>query len=100
MDMIYVAGLFSLIGLVLWSATRRSQIFRVAIRKGRVTVVRGRVPASFLGDLRAIVRHVEDGTICSVKQGGEGRLVFSSSIDDRTAQRLRNAYAIYPGKRL
>jgi hypothetical protein len=100
MDLVYVAGLFGVIGLVLWAATRHNEIFRVAIKKGRVSVLRGRVPPSFLGDLREIVKHVEDGTIRAVKQSGEGRLVLSSSIDERTAQRLRNAYAIYPGKRL
>ena len=100
MDFVYVAGLFGLIALVLWAATRHNEIFRVTVTRGRVTVVRGRVPPSFLGDLREIVRHVDKATIHAVKQGGEGRLVLSSSIDERTAQRLRNAYAIYPGKRL
>jgi hypothetical protein len=99
-DLVYVAGLFGLIGLVLWAATRHNEIFRIVIKKGRATVLRGRVAPSFLSDLREIVRHVEDGTIHAVKQGGEGRLVVSSSIDERTAQRLRNAYAIYPRKRL
>ena len=100
MDLVYVAGLFGLIALVLWAATRHNEIFRVAIKNGRVTVLRGRVPPSFLGDLREIVRHVQGGTVRAVKQGGEGRLVVSSEIDDRTAQRLRNAFAISPAKRL
>ena len=100
MDLVYVAGLFGLIALVLWAATRHNEIFRLTITRGRVTVVRGRVPPSFLSDLRETVKHVERATVHSVKEGGEGRLVFSSTIDERTAQRLRNAYAIYPGKRL
>lgn len=100
MDVVYVAGLFGLIGLVLWASTRHNEIFRITVKAGRATVVRGRVPPSFLGDLREIVRHVENGTVHAVKEGGEGRLVLSSTIDDRTAQRLRNAYAVYPGKRL
>lgn len=100
MDLVYVAGLFGLIALVLWAATRHNEIFRVAIKNGRVTVLRGRVPPSFLGDLREIVKHVPAGTVRALKQGGEGRLVVSSEIDDRTAQRLRNAFAISPAKRL
>ncbi len=101
MDAVYILGLFGLIGLVLWAATRHNEVFRVAIRGGRVTVIRGRVPPSFLGDMREIVRHVADGTVHAVKQGGEPRLVVSPSIDERTAQRLRNAFALYPGaKRL
>ena len=100
MDLVYVAGLFGLIGLVLWAARRHNELFRVTITRGRVAVTRGRVAPSFLGDLREIARHVEAGTIRAVREGGEGRLVISASIDERTAQRLRNAYAIYPGKRL
>ena len=94
MDAVYALGILGLIALVLWAATRHNEIFRVAIRGGRVTVVRGRVPPSFLGDLRDIVRHVKDGTVHAVKSGGEPRLVLSSSIDERTAQRLRNAFAL------
>ncbi len=100
-DAIYAAGILGLIGVLLWAATRHNEVFRVAIRGGRVTVVRGRVPPTFLGDLREIVRHVKDGTVHAVKSGGEARLVVSSSIDERTAQRLRNAFALYPAaKRL
>ena len=101
MDAVYAAGILGLIALVLWAATRQNEIFRLAIRSGRVTVVRGKVPPSFLSDLRELVRHVNDGTVHAVKSGGEARLVFSSSIDERTAQRLRNAFALYPAaKRL
>jgi hypothetical protein len=100
-DAIYAAGILGLIAVLLWAATRHNEVFRVAIRGGRVTVVRGRVPPTFLGDLKEIVRHVKDGTVHAVKQDGEARLVVSSSIDERTAQRLRNAFALYPtAKRL
>lgn len=101
MDAVYAAGILGLIALVLWAATRQNEIFRLAIRAGRVTVVRGKVPPTFLSDLRELVRHVNEGTVHAVKSGGEARLVFSSSIDERTAQRLRNAFALYPAaKRL
>lgn len=103
MDAVYVVGVLGLIGLALWMAKRQNEVFRVAIRGGRATVLRGKVPPSFLGDLREIVRHghVQDGTVRAVKSGGEPRLVVSPSIDERTAQRLRNAFAVYPGtKRL
>jgi hypothetical protein len=101
MDAVYVVGALGLIGLALWVAKRQNEVFRVSIRGGRATVLRGKVPPSFLGDLREIVRHVQDGTVHAVKSGGEARLVVSSSIDERTAQRLRNAFAVYPAaKRL
>src|SRR5258708_5923660 len=94
MDVVYVAGVLGLIGLVLWAATRQNEIFRVTVRGGRATVLRGKVPPGFLSDLREIVGSVQDGTIHAVKRGGEAALVVSSSIDERTAQRLRNAFAV------
>ena len=101
MDAVYAAGILGLIGLALWAATRQNEIFRVSIRAGRMTVVRGRVPPTFLGDLREIAGHVSDGTVRAIKESGEPRLMVSSSIDERTAQRLRNAFAVQTrGKRL
>ena len=94
MDVVYVAGVLGLIGLALWAATRQNEIFRVAVRGGRATVLRGKVSPAFLSDLREIVRGVQDGTVHAVKRGGEPALVVSSSIDERTAQRLRNAFAV------
>lgn len=100
MDAIYVAGVLGLIVIALWFAMRQNEIFRVEIRGGRATVVRGKVAPSFLGDLRDVVRHVDRGSVHAVKRGGEPNLVVSSSIDERTAQRLRNAFALNTAKRL
>ena len=101
MDAVYAMGILGLIGLVLWAATRQNEVFRIAIRGGRATVLRGKVPPSFLSDLRDVVRHVDDGSVHAVKRDGEACLVVSASIDERTAQRLRNAFALYPtAKRL
>lgn len=98
MDLVYAMGTLGLIGLLLWVATRQNEVFRVAIRRGRATVTRGKVPPSFLSDLQEIVGpHTQDGTIHAVKRGGEPALVVSSSIDERTAQRLRNAFAVHRG---
>ena len=101
MDAVYAMGVLALIATALWAATRHNEIFRIAIRSGRATVVRGKVPPSFLGDLRDLVRHVDAGSVRAVKQDGDARLVMSTSIDEKTAQRLRNAFALYPtAKRL
>jgi len=100
MDAVYALGILGLLALLLWVATRQNEVFRVVIRGGRVTVLRGKVPTSFMTDLRDLVRHVDAGTVHAVKRDGEPRLVVSASIDERTAQRLRNAFAVYPGKRL
>lgn len=98
MDVVYVAGVLGLIGLALWAATRQNEVFRVAVRGGRATVLRGKVPPGFLSELREIVAGVQDGTVHAVKRGGEPALVVSSSIDERTAQRLRNAFAVRGGR--
>lgn len=97
MDLVYVAGLAGLIGLLLWAAKRQNEVFRVTVRGGRATVVRGKVPPGFLSDLKEIVTDVREGTVHAVKRGGEAELVISSSIDERRAQRLRNAFAVRRG---
>ena len=94
MDAFYAMGILGLIGLALWAATRQNEIFRIAVRAGKATVLRGKVPPSFLGDLRDCVRHVGAGSVHAVKRDGDACLVVSSSIDERTAQRLRNAFAL------
>lgn len=98
MDALYAAGILGLIALLFWAAARHNEIFRVRVRSGRVTVVRGKVPPSFLGDLRELARGVEDGTVRAVKRDGQAHLVVSPSIDERTAQRLRNAFALNPSR--
>ena len=97
MDVVYAAGILGLIGLLFWAASRQNEVFRVAIRRGRATVLRGKVPPGFLADLREVCGHVQEGTVHAVKRGGEPALVVSSSIDERTAQRLRNAFAVHRG---
>jgi hypothetical protein len=99
MDAIYAAGILALIALVLWAATRQNEIFRVTIAGGQVTRKRGTVPSSFLGDVRAIARHIGQGSVSAIKQDGEARLVFSTTIDERAAQRLRNAFALDSGRK-
>lgn len=97
MDAVYLAGVLGLIALAIWAARRQNEIFRVTIHRGKTAEIRGRVPKAFLGDLRDIVRHVDTGVVRAVKQDGQARLVVSASIDERTAQRLRNAFAVKPG---
>ena len=94
MDAVYAAGVLALLFLLVRVVTRQNDLFRVTIAGGKVTVERGRVPPSFLGDLRDVARHIDRGTVRAVKQDGDPRLVFSESIDERTAQRLRNAFAV------
>lgn len=88
--------------LGLWWFTRQADLFCLSVRKGRVLVVRGRTPPGFLREVRAIVAResTSSGTIRAVKTENGGRLVVSGGIDERTAQRLRNLFALYPSAQL
>lgn len=88
--------------LALWWFTRQSDLFCLSVRDGRVLVVRGRTPPGFLREVRAIVARekMASGTIRAVKTEHGARLVVSGGIDERTAQRLRNLFSLYPASQL
>lgn len=91
---VWLALFAAIIGALFWAVTRDLESFRIEINDGEPRVVRGKPPAGFLDDIRSITKHVEAGVIRAVKEGGEPRLVASSSIDDATLQRLRNAFSV------
>lgn len=91
--------LLGLIAALLWWSRRRAEIFRVEITQGQPKVVHGRVPPSYLGDVRAIVRGLDGGIIRAVRDGGEGRIV-TTGIDEARAQRLRNAFSVHSVSKL
>ncbi len=85
-----------------WLHDRRTELFYVSVRYGRVLVVRGRVPTALLQDLAEIVRNpvVRSGKI-RVFRGVHGAdLTCSGDIDDGPAQRMRNALCLYPMSKL
>lgn len=88
--------------LALWWFTRTGELFCLSVRRGKVLLVRGRVPGGFLSEARAIVRRasVTNGTIRALKTERGGRLVISGAIDERTEQQLRNLFALYPASQL
>jgi hypothetical protein len=88
--------------VVFWLASRARELFVVSVRGGRVLVVRGRVPAGFLGDIRTVVARppVRWATIRAVKGEHHARLVVSGDLDDGRAQRLRNAFGLRPMSQL
>lgn len=88
-----VLGLF-LIG-------RMNEQFCISIRNGRVLVVRGRVPKSFLADVRELTKSppVRRATIRGIREATRTRLAFAG-LDDRRVQRLTNTFAIYPQSKI
>jgi hypothetical protein len=94
LPIVWLAAFAAIIGALLWAVSRDLESFRIEIEDGRPRVVRGKAPPGFVDDVRTIAKHVEAGVIRAVKEGGEPRLVGSSSIDDATLQRLRNAFSM------
>jgi hypothetical protein len=88
--------------LALWWFSRQSELFCVSVRNGKVLVVRGRVPAALLGDVKDVVSKpaVSSATIRAVKHEEAARLQVSGYIDEGRAQRLRNCFRLYPISRL
>ena len=125
MEAAYAGGALAFVFFVLWAATRENEVFRLELYDtnpgrisdripgpefdtrvdrdvARVRVVRGKVPPAFLADVRELTRQLRpppNGLIRAVRQDGEPRLVFSSSFDERTAQKLRNAFALAHGQK-
>jgi hypothetical protein len=85
------------IGLLIASA-RANELFRLSVRDGRVLVVRGRIPAGLLSDIRDIVEGspIARATIRSVKESNTAQLIIHGAVDATHAQRLRNVFGLYP----
>ncbi len=83
----------------LWWFTRSRELFRISVRNGRATVVRGSVPSGFVAEVERAVAGVSRATIRGLKTENGGRLV-ASGADAATSQRLRNLFALYPASRL
>jgi hypothetical protein len=80
-------------------ARRLNELFLLSVRNGKVIVVRGRVPAGFVSDVRTIVRGQKSGTIRAVKNDGHARIT-TTGMGEHVEQRLRNAFSTYPASRL
>ncbi|MEM1029934.1 MAG: DUF3634 family protein [Myxococcota bacterium] len=92
--------LFAVLALAAGVALRRAgELFVVAVRGGRVVLVRGRIPSRLLDDLGDVLRGADDMTLRArvvddraklTPAGGRGRL------SPATAQRLRNVISLWP----
>ncbi len=87
---------------IFWWHSLHEDLFCLSIRGNRILVVRGRVPARFLSDMRDVLARarVASATIRAQPTDGGGRLVFSGDLDDFTQQRLRNVFGLIPAVQL
>lgn len=82
--------------LGLWWFTRSRELFVLAVRKGKVLVVRGRVPPGLLRDFRDILANTGySGTIKAIAQEERARLVATGEVA-QLQQRLRNTFGLRP----
>jgi hypothetical protein len=87
---------------ILWWFSLHEDLFCLAVRDGRVLVVRGRVPPRFVADVRDVLGRVgvRDATIRARATEHSGRLEFAGDLDESTQQRLRNVFGLIPAVQL
>jgi hypothetical protein len=86
-----------------WWSWRSRELFHLSVRRGRILVVRGRVPGGFLHDASETVKSgtiVARASIRAIKGDGGAQLAFSGDLDEGRQQRLRNIFALYPAAQL
>ncbi len=85
-----------------WYAWRSRELFCLSVRRGRLLVVRGRVPGGFLHEASLTVKHppVRYATIRALRGEHGAQLSFSGALDEGRRQRLRNIFALYPASQL
>jgi hypothetical protein len=80
--------------------TRAGELFCLSVRDGKILVVRGRAPAGFVSEAKAVVSGVRRATIRGIKGEDRARLSFSGDLGEAREQRLRNLFALYPASKL
>jgi hypothetical protein len=83
------------VAVLLYVSWRQNELFSISVRRGRVLLVRGRIPGTLLGEFRTIARGIERGSIRAAKTQHGARLT-ASGFDDGRLQRLRNTLSLYP----
>jgi hypothetical protein len=88
--------------VIWWFAQRGRELFVISVRRGRLLVLRGRVPATLLESIREVVASppIARATIRAGRAEHGARLVCSGDLDGGRIQRLRNIFALYPASRL
>ncbi|HEX9296263.1 MAG TPA: DUF3634 family protein [Polyangiaceae bacterium] len=91
MMLLLFALAFALLAMPLVLAlVRANELFFLHVRRGRVSVRRGRIPQRLLDDISDVVRTVESATLRGVIEGGRPRLYAEGELRDDERQRLRN----------
>ena len=82
------------IALIGWLMTLgRGALFEIRLAPGKVVVKRGSVPPRFLAQAKQVLQQDPvRGRILGQRDGSGVRLVFSRSIPEPVAQRLRNIF--------
>ncbi|MCE9945690.1 DUF3634 family protein [Aeromonas rivipollensis] len=82
------------VALIGWLMTLgRGALFEIRLAPGKVQVKRGSVPPRFLAQAKQILQQEPvRGRILGQRDGNGVRLVFSRSIPEPVAQRLRNIF--------
>ncbi|MGL5812401.1 MAG: DUF3634 family protein [Aeromonas sp.] len=82
------------IALIWWlMKLGRGAVFEIRLAPGKVVVKRGSVSPRFLAEAKRVLQHDPvRGRILGQRDGNGVRLVFSRSIPEPVAQRLRNIF--------
>lgn len=84
------------------SIRRSTELFRLEVRDGKASFVRGRMPQSLLSDLEDIVRSppIARAEIWAVRRSGKARLETKGELSAEQRQRLRNVVGMYSLQRI
>ncbi len=92
-------GVLAVVAVIWLLGTRANELFCLSVRDGRVLVVRGRVPAGLLADLKDALKDTRRATVRAHKTP-QGARLSTSGVDEFHEQRLRNIFHVYPQSRL
>lgn len=89
------------VALLAVGLARQTELFVLAVHRGRVRVVRGRLPQKLLDDIGDVVeKSSASGTIKVVVRDGAPRVTVGGELSPQIAQRLRNTISLWPVARI
>lgn len=95
----FLLGVLAVVAVAWFLGTRANELFCLSVRDGQVLVVRGRVPAGLLGDLKDALKSTQRATV-RAHRTPQGAQLGASGVDEFLEQRLRNIFLLYPQSRL